>query len=127
MSIKVIALGIVSMVALAACSTTTSMATPTPAASPTPTITQQETASPVTLATYTLADVEKHNSDTDCWMAVDGSVYDVSNFVDQHPGGERILMGCGKDASSIFASIPKHEGPRAQDLLPKFKIGTLGQ
>jgi predicted heme/steroid binding protein len=35
---------------------------------------------------YTLADVAQHKKVTDCWIAVDGNVYDVTTFVDEHPG-----------------------------------------
>lgn len=35
----------------------------------------------------TIDEVSKHNSQTDCWMAVRGIVYDVTEFLEQHPGG----------------------------------------
>jgi hypothetical protein len=40
---------------------------------------------------YTLADVAKHNSATDCWMVINDKVYDVTSFIDEHPGGDVIL------------------------------------
>lgn len=50
----------------------------------------------------TLAELQKHNSASDCWMAIDGKVYDVTNFISQHPGEDEILRGCGIDATAVF-------------------------
>ncbi|PIZ99097.1 MAG: hypothetical protein COX77_02540 [Candidatus Komeilibacteria bacterium CG_4_10_14_0_2_um_filter_37_10] len=81
-------------------------------------------AAPDTVVGYTLSDVAKHSSPTDCWLAVNGQVYNVTSYVTQHPGGEKILNGCGKDASSMFATA--HNGkPKATDQLPEFLIGNL--
>lgn len=110
-----------SAILLAGCTTapnkTMPQATPTPTPTPAATTTSEST-------TYTLADVQKHTTANDCWLVIDGGVYDVTKFVPQHPGGEKILKGCGTDASALFRSVAKHEGP-AQNLLPTFKIGDL--
>ncbi|MBP7768791.1 cytochrome b5 domain-containing protein [Candidatus Woesebacteria bacterium] len=73
---------------------------------------------------YTLADVQLHNTASDCWMAIDGSVYDVTSFISQHPS-PLITTGCGKDASAAFAAERKHNGGRAQAELTRLKIGQL--
>src|SRR4051812_33182532 len=53
--------------------------------------------------TYTLADVSKHKDASSCWTAINGGVYDVTSWIDQHPGGrDAILSLCGKDGSSAF-------------------------
>ena len=70
----------------------------------------------------TLADVAKHATAADCWLAIDGKVYNVTSFIPNHPGGEAILRGCGKDASDMFNS---RHGERAKALLPSFYIGDL--
>eukprot|EP00276_Gloeochaete_wittrockiana_P019051 CAMPEP_0184356640 /NCGR_PEP_ID=MMETSP1089-20130417/103960_1 /TAXON_ID=38269 ORGANISM="Gloeochaete wittrockiana, Strain SAG46.84" /NCGR_SAMPLE_ID=MMETSP1089 /ASSEMBLY_ACC=CAM_ASM_000445 /LENGTH=41 /DNA_ID= /DNA_START= /DNA_END= /DNA_ORIENTATION= len=36
---------------------------------------------------YTLAEISKHTSDNDCWILIHGKVYDVTDFLDDHPGG----------------------------------------
>ena len=74
---------------------------------------------------YTLAEVEKHNSKDDCWMVIDGSVYDVTSFIGLHPGGAQILLGCGTEATSLFSQERKHEGQQAQSELGKLEIGKL--
>jgi len=53
--------------------------------------------------TYTMEEVAKHNTDKDCWVAVNGQVLDVTNFLDDHPGGKMAIMTfAGKDASEEF-------------------------
>lgn len=78
------------------------------------------------LKTYTMSEVSTHNNPEDCWFAIDNSVYDVTDFIPNHPGGEMILKGCGKDASELFHGVAKHE-PKAVKLMVNFKIGELGQ
>lgn len=53
-------------------------------------------------AGITLAELQKHDSASDCWMAIDGKVYDVTNYIAQHPGEDEILRGCGIDATAAF-------------------------
>lgn len=74
--------------------------------------------------TYSLADVAKHAKASDCWMVVDTGVFDVTAYVTRHPGGARIVQGCGKDATDMFFNISKHGG-RAEDILAGYYIGDL--
>ena len=46
-----------------------------------------------------------HRIRSSCWLAIDGEVYDVSKFLDRHPGGADLLMQkAGRDASDAFHS-----------------------
>jgi len=74
---------------------------------------------------YAMADVQKHNSATTCWSAVNGTVYDLTSWVNAHPGGKAaILMICGKDGSALFNA--QHGGSgKIATILAKFKIGAL--
>jgi cytochrome b involved in lipid metabolism len=74
--------------------------------------------------TYALSEVALHAVEGDCWLAIEGKVYDVSSFTPRHPGGEAILRGCGRDASGIFNA--RHDD-RAKSLLPDLYIGELVQ
>ena len=48
-------------------------------------------------------EVAKHNKKNDCWVIVDGQVLDVTNFLPDHPGGEKaILLYAGRDATEEF-------------------------
>lgn len=80
--------------------------------------------------TYTLAEVAAHNIPQDCWLVLNGKVYNVSGFGDtQHPGRQAVYQGCGKDATSLFETRPMGSNTphsdRARDLLPNFYIGDL--
>lgn len=53
-----------------------------------------------------LAEVTKHKSLEDCWISIDGHVYDVSKLLAEHPGGAaRILQYAGGDATRAFGKI----------------------
>jgi cytochrome b involved in lipid metabolism len=99
---------------------------------PSPTTSSPTETSPAAEAkSYTLDEVAKHNSESDCWLAIEGKVYDVTEFVGRHPGGKAILNGCGKDATTLFNERPtNNKGPhpdQAKAQLPSFEIGTLAQ
>ena len=92
---------------------------------------ESATSSGATGKSYTLADVSQHSQAEDCWMAIEGKVYDVTNFVSKHPGGKAILNGCGKDATIFFNERPTNDrGPHpdsAKAQLPQYYIGDLAQ
>ena len=43
------------------------------------------------LTVYSWAEIRKHNKKADCWVVVNGIVYDVTKFQQKHPGGNRLL------------------------------------
>ncbi len=92
-----------------------------------PTATQPTSAPKNTSPTFTMAQVATHNSQSSCYTAIRGSVYDLSSWIDQHPGGsEAILRLCGKDGTDAFDG--QHGGQRRPESeLAGFKIGTLVQ
>jgi cytochrome b involved in lipid metabolism len=54
----------------------------------------------------TVEEVKKHTTSSDCWMIINGNVYDVSNYDVNHPGGSyRIDSFCGKDATQAFDTL----------------------
>ena len=75
-----------------------------------------------------LNEIAQHSLSSDCWMAIDGGVYDVTEYISSHPGGKLIIDGCGKDASEMFHNRPDREPDHSEDavnLLKKFQIGKL--
>lgn len=72
---------------------------------------------------YDASEVAKHNSITDCWIIVDGKVYDVTDYIYDHPGGESILANAGGD-SSVGVHGPQHP-PSMWDVLKLYYIGDL--
>ncbi|KAI9926331.1 hypothetical protein AWENTII_007116 [Aspergillus wentii] len=58
----------------------------------------------------TREEVEKHASAASCWVAIHGSVYDVTDFIPSHPGGSSVILRCaGKDATDEFDSVHDKE------------------
>jgi L-lactate dehydrogenase (cytochrome) len=37
-------------------------------------------------------EVKKHNKENDCWIVLNGIVYDISNYINSHPGGIDIIL-----------------------------------
>lgn len=76
---------------------------------------------------YTLAEVALHNTEEDCWSAVNGKVYDVSAFFGKHPGGDKNLFRiCGIDGTAAFNG--QHGGDaKPERTLEGFYIGDLAQ
>ena len=88
------------------------------------------TVDPNTQESFSLADVQKHTTKSDCWIIVSNKVYDVTKYINSHPGGaNEILRNCGKDATSDFNS-QGGEGSHsssATSMLKSFMIGNLKQ
>ncbi|KAI3450866.1 hypothetical protein Pfo_007531 [Paulownia fortunei] len=55
---------------------------------------------------FTLAEVAEHNTTKDCWLTIFGKVYNVTTFLDEHPGGDEVLLSAtGKDATAEFDDV----------------------
>ena len=60
--------------------------------------------------TLTLDELSKHNTASDCYIAIDSIVYDVTKFLNTHPGGRTILLDhAGKDATEAFFDLHRKE------------------
>ena len=75
--------------------------------------------------TYSATEVAEHNSERDAWIILKNKVYDVSPYVEEHPGGRAILRNAGRDATKGFFG-PQHPD-RVFDLIDDFYIGDLLQ
>src|SRR5258706_8852552 len=75
------------------------------------------------LKTFTRDEVAKNNTDDSVWFVIDSKVYDVTDFVDAHPGGEAVLKQvAGTDATEAFYNLHR------QEVLQKYSdlcIGTI--
>jgi cytochrome b involved in lipid metabolism len=80
------------------------------------------------LPKYTLAQVAEHDLKTDCWMAIQGNVYDVSTYVPQHPAPRSVITAwCGTEATEGMRTKgygPDHS-PAGWTLLEQYLIGEL--
>jgi len=59
---------------------------------------------------YTLSQVSQHNNQTSCWTVIDGKIYDITSYIFSHPAGvNKILQGCGVDATSMYGHVGAHD------------------
>ena len=99
---------------------------PSTSSTPKPTATEKPTAEPTVEATgYTMEKVKANNSATSCWSVINENVYDLTNWINQHPGGSGAIRGlCGTDGSTEFAA--KHKGQsNPESRLASYLLGPL--
>ncbi|CAK9162361.1 unnamed protein product [Ilex paraguariensis] len=73
---------------------------------------------------FTLAEVSEHNNPKDCWLVIGGKVYDVTKFLEDHPGGDEVLLSAtGKDATDDFEDVGHSDSARAQ--MDDFYVGDI--
>ncbi|GAA6034368.1 hypothetical protein JCM8097_002691 [Rhodosporidiobolus ruineniae] len=72
---------------------------------------------------FTLKDVSAHKSADSAWLVVENGVYDVTDFLEEHPGGKKVLLSqCGKDATEKFWQF--HSKKVLEKSAKPFLIGT---
>mmetsp|Transcript_37968 Transcript_37968/g.98003 ORF Transcript_37968/g.98003 Transcript_37968/m.98003 type:complete len:202 (-) Transcript_37968:46-651(-) len=72
----------------------------------------------------TMDEVKQHRHVNDCWIVVSGKVYDVTSFVDDHPGGGEIIVDVsGGDATSDFDDVGHSDMARAE--MEDLQVGVL--
>ncbi|KAI9666944.1 MAG: hypothetical protein M1831_001449 [Alyxoria varia] len=73
---------------------------------------------------FTYKDVADHSSKKDLQLVVHDKVYDATSFVDEHPGGEEVLLDVGgQDATEAFEDVGHSD--EAREILEGLKIGDL--
>ena len=64
----------------------------------------------ISMKTYTREEVREHTTEESLWCVIDSTVYDLTDFVDAHPGGESVLRQiAGQDATTAFYNLHRHE------------------
>ncbi|KAG2634557.1 cytochrome B5-like protein isoform X1 [Panicum virgatum] len=76
-----------------------------------------------TSRSYTKKEVSTHNTRKDCWIIIKDKVYDVTAYVEEHPGGDDILNNAGCDSTEGFFG-PQH-GTRVFEIIEDFCTGRL--
>lgn len=73
---------------------------------------------------FTFEEVAQHNSRDDAWIIYGDQVFDVTAYLDEHPGGEEVIIDClGDDATEAFDDIGHSED--AHNTLKELLIGKL--
>lgn len=80
------------------------------------------------LPTFTKAEVESHNSADSCYVTLGSKVYDITSFVEDHPGGgDLVLEYAGKDVTEILRDPISHEhSESAYEILDDSLVGFIG-
>ncbi|KAF3439814.1 hypothetical protein FNV43_RR18092 [Rhamnella rubrinervis] len=74
--------------------------------------------------TFHFDEVAKHNHKKDCWLIISGKVYDVTNFLDEHPGGDEVLLlAAEKDATEDFEDVGHSDNARS--MMEQYYIGKV--
>ncbi|CAG8551724.1 10983_t:CDS:2 [Dentiscutata erythropus] len=75
--------------------------------------------------TITVEEVAQHNIESSIWIIVHDKVYDVTNFLNEHPGGKKVLLKvAGSDATKQFDNF--HSLDVLKKYSPQLQIGNIG-
>lgn len=78
------------------------------------------------LPTFKKEDVKKHGKESKrIWVTYKGGVYDVTDFVASHPGGDKILLAAGGSVEPFWALYAQHKTKEVMEILEELRIGNL--
>lgn len=73
---------------------------------------------------FSFSDVSEHTTKKDLYMVIHDKVYDCTSFVDEHPGGEEVLLDVGgQDSTEAFEDVGHSD--EAREILEGLLVGTL--
>lgn len=73
---------------------------------------------------YRLEEVTKRNSSKELWLVIHGRVYDITRFLNEHPGGEEVLLEqAGTDSTESFEDVGHSSD--AREMLKQYYIGDV--
>ena len=78
--------------------------------------------------TFTISDVATHDSLDDCWMVIEGQVYDFTDYIADHPTPPSVLAPwCGTEATEGMRTkgIGRDHSPAAWAMLEAYRVGRL--
>jgi hypothetical protein len=78
-------------------------------------------------ASYTMAQVSANKSATKCWSVINGDVYDLTKWINAHPGGAGAIISlCGTDGTQDFLAMHRGDG-RPISVLGNYLLGPLAK
>ncbi|KAF5362776.1 hypothetical protein D9757_011006 [Collybiopsis confluens] len=77
---------------------------------------------------FDVDEILSHSTSDSCWVSYKGRVYDVTRFLQDHPGGDDIMLKyAGQDVEKVMKAREDHEhSDSAYDILEEYIIGRLG-
>ncbi len=116
-----VVIGIVLVLGMGILVYTNKKSTYQPASNNTNTTNQSDTK----VAGFTLEQISAHKDASSCWSAINGSVYDLTSWIPNHPGGEQTILSlCGIDGSAGYNGQHGNSKKPAK-VLGGFKVGVL--
>ena len=70
-----------------------------------------------------MKEVKKHYKRNDCWIVIENQVYDITNYIKRHPGGDIILKAAGNDGTAYHYQY--HPYLNIQSLLRACHLGAV--
>ncbi|EGF97449.1 uncharacterized protein MELLADRAFT_31958, partial [Melampsora larici-populina 98AG31] len=71
---------------------------------------------------FTAEELSSLSSSSNLHLLIHGKVYAISKFLDEHPGGDEVLLGeSGKDATEAFEDVGHSE--EARNLMNQYLVG----
>ena len=71
---------------------------------------------------YSIKNVSLHNTKNDCWVIYDNKVYDVTNFLKNHPIGDKVIL---KKAGTDITVDMNFHSKNAKKILKQYHIGYI--
>ncbi|MCJ1388312.1 hypothetical protein MMC18_001158 [Xylographa bjoerkii] len=76
------------------------------------------------LKTYSQEEISQHHTKSDLWLVIHGKVYDVSRYIEDHPGGvDALVEVAGTDATTSYEDVGHSEDSR--EIMEQFLVGYL--
>lgn len=73
---------------------------------------------------YSMEEVKKNCENNHTWIVINNAIYNVTEFLNEHPGGEEVLLEqAGKNATEAFEDVG--HSTDAREMMKKYKIGEL--
>ncbi|MCL4131874.1 UNVERIFIED_CONTAM: hypothetical protein GTU68_049253 [Idotea baltica] len=80
------------------------------------------------LPLYKSSEVREHSTvEKRVWISFRHGVYDITDFIQEHPGGDKIMLGAGGSVEPFWALYAVHKNRHVLDLLEKYRIGNLSE
>lgn len=77
------------------------------------------------LPTYSKEEIANHDSvGKKIWVIYKNGVYDVTDYINKHPGGKKILLAAGKSIEPFWAMYAVHKNPEILKILEHYRIGN---
>lgn len=75
---------------------------------------------------FSQEEVSRHRSLEDgIWVTYKGGVYDITEFVAMHPGGDKIMLAAGGAVEPFWALYAVHNQEHVLEILSEYKVGEL--